>query len=137
MSFHIPRRPVPPGGSVFESPHGSDQSVTPQRPRPARVRAYTASDSPSTIMEDLVERVASAMLERDRLQEKIEDVIERQSIYSCSRPSTGYGHPGKVPSCSFCPFDPPRFGFSFFSAEGPANMLARNGTHARHTRSAP
>lgn len=92
MSFHIPRRPVP-GGSVFESPH-SDHSTTPQRPRPARVRAYTASDSPSTIMEDLVERVASAMLERDLLQEKIEDVIERQSIYTTSRPSTAYGQPG-------------------------------------------
>ena len=92
MSFHIPRRPVP-GGSVFESPPHSDHS-TPQRPRPARVRAYTASDSPSTIMEDLVERVASAMLERDLLQEKIEDVIERQSIYTTSRPSTAYGQPG-------------------------------------------
>lgn len=95
MSFHIPRRPIP-GGSVFDSPR-SDSS-TPQRPPPARVRAYTSSSNPSTIMEDLVERVASAMMERDKLQEQIDDVIERQSIYISSRPSTAAGQPG----WSFC-----------------------------------
>lgn len=58
------------------------------------MRAYTPSESPSTIMEDLVERVASAMLERDKLQEQIDNVIERSSIYISSRPSTGYGFPG-------------------------------------------
>ncbi len=91
MSFHIPRRPIP-GGSVFDSPRSN--SSTPQRPPPARVRAYTSSESPSTIMEDLVERVASAMLERDKIQEQIDDVLERQSIYISSRPSTAYGQPG-------------------------------------------
>lgn len=91
MSFHIPRRPIP-GGSVFDSPR-SDNS-TPQRPPPARVRAYTSSSNPSTIMEDLVERVASSMVERDKLQEQIDDVIERQSIYVSSRPSTAAGQPG-------------------------------------------
>jgi hypothetical protein len=45
-------------------------------------------------MENLVERVANAMLERDRLQEQIDDLIERQSIYISSRPSTAYGQPG-------------------------------------------
>ena len=84
--------------------NGDEHSTPTRRPRPrtARARAYTAPHSgdghsrspPSVIMEDLVERVASAMLERDRLQERIEDVIERQSIYTNSRPSTAYGHPG-------------------------------------------
>lgn len=91
MSFHIPRRPIN-GGSVFESPRSDDS--TPQRPQPARVRAYTSPNQASPMMEDLVERVANAMVERDRLQEQIEDVIERQSIYVSSRPSTAYGEPG-------------------------------------------
>lgn len=93
MSFHIPRRPVN-GGSVFDSPR-SDAS-TPQRPQPARLRARTSPETPSPMMDDLVERVASALVERDRLQEKIEDVIERQSIYVSSRPSTANGQPGEL-----------------------------------------
>ncbi|KAI1083482.1 hypothetical protein F5B20DRAFT_407460 [Whalleya microplaca] len=94
MSFHVPRRPVH-GGSVFESPR-SDAS-TPQRPPPARVRANTSPIPPNPIMEELVEKVANAMLERDRLQEQIDDVVERQSIYISSRPSTAYGEPEMEP----------------------------------------
>ncbi|KAI5868499.1 hypothetical protein GGS23DRAFT_33883 [Durotheca rogersii] len=94
MSFHIPRRPVN-GGSVFDSPR-SDAS-TPQPPRPARARASTLPSTPNPMMEDLVERVATAMLERDRLQEQIDDVIERQSIYISSRPSTANGEPEMEP----------------------------------------
>ncbi|KAI0014385.1 hypothetical protein F4779DRAFT_632739 [Xylariaceae sp. FL0662B] len=94
MSFHVPRRPVN-GGSIFESPR-SDAS-TPQRPPPARVRANTSPTPPASMMEELVERVASAMLERDRLQEQIDDVVERQSIYISSRPSTAYGQPDMEP----------------------------------------
>ncbi|KAI1776879.1 hypothetical protein F4818DRAFT_412120 [Hypoxylon cercidicola] len=94
MSFHIPRRPVN-GESVFDSPR-SDAS-TPQRPQPARLRAYTSPAPANPMMEDLVERVASAMVERDRLQEQIEDVLERQSIYIVSRPSTAYGEPEMEP----------------------------------------
>lgn len=92
MSFHIPRRPVN-GGSIFDSPR-SDIS-TPQRPQPARLRAYTSPASPNPIMEDLVERVASAMVERDMIQEQIEDILERQSIYISSRPSSAHGQPGQ------------------------------------------
>ncbi|KAI1377771.1 hypothetical protein F4677DRAFT_459052 [Hypoxylon crocopeplum] len=94
MSFHIPRRPIY-GESVFDSPR-SDAS-TPQRPKPARVRAHTSPAPPNPLMEDLVERVASAMVERDRLQEQIDDVVERQSIYISSRPSTAYGPPEMEP----------------------------------------
>ncbi|KAH9908749.1 hypothetical protein F4778DRAFT_796171 [Xylariomycetidae sp. FL2044] len=94
LSFHIPRRPVK-GGSVFDSP--SSEWSTPQRPAPARLRAYTSPPTPSPVMEDLVERVASAMVERDRLQEQIDDIVERQSIYISSRPSTAYGQPEMEP----------------------------------------
>ncbi|KAL7627516.1 hypothetical protein AAE478_001709 [Parahypoxylon ruwenzoriense] len=94
MSFHIPRRPVN-GGSVFDSPRSDDSTLQP--PPPARVRAYTLPAAPNPIMEDLVERVASAMMERDRLQERIEDVMERQSICISSRPSTAHGPPEMEP----------------------------------------
>ncbi|KAI0171847.1 hypothetical protein GGR52DRAFT_444211 [Hypoxylon sp. FL1284] len=94
MSFHIPRRPVN-GGSNFDSPR-SDASG-PQPPPPARLRSYTSPESPNPMVEDLVERVANAMVERDRLQEQIEDVIERHSIYTSSRPSTAHGQPEMEP----------------------------------------
>ncbi|KAI1123755.1 hypothetical protein F5Y10DRAFT_280683 [Nemania abortiva] len=95
VSFSIPRRPVN-GGSVFESPRSN--TSTPQRPPPARTRGFiTPSPPPPPIMEDLVERVANAMLERDRLQEQIDDIVERQTIYSSSRPSTAYGQPEMEP----------------------------------------
>ncbi|KAI0404420.1 hypothetical protein F4802DRAFT_227484 [Xylaria palmicola] len=90
MSFSIPRRPVN-GGSVFESPRSN--TSTPQRPQPVKSRG-TASPSPPPppIVENLVERVANAMLERDKLQEQI-DGIEKQYIHASSRPSTGHGQP--------------------------------------------
>jgi hypothetical protein len=86
LSFHIPRKQTN-TGSVFNSP----RSDVVKRPSPARVRAYTSPEGQTPDMDDLIERVANAMLERDRLQEKIEDVIERQSIYISSRPSTATG----------------------------------------------
>ncbi|KAI1348257.1 hypothetical protein F5Y01DRAFT_217828 [Xylaria sp. FL0043] len=95
MSFSIPRRPVN-GGSVFESPLRSNTS-TPQRLQPVRTRGYISPAPPSPIVEDLVERVANALLERDRLQEQIDDIVERQSIYSNSRPSTAHGRPEMEP----------------------------------------
>lgn len=99
MSFHIPRRPVHGGsGSVFDSPRSETSTPGPRRPQPVRTRGYTSSSAaPSPIMEDLVERVANAMLERDRLQEQIDDIMEIQSIYGNSRPSTAYGQPGGYP----------------------------------------
>ncbi|KAI1754097.1 hypothetical protein F4782DRAFT_529025 [Xylaria castorea] len=90
QSFSIPRRPVN-GSSVFESSRSN--TPTPQRLQPVRMRGHISPSPPTPIMEDLVERVANAMLERDRLQEKIDDVVEKQYIY-ISRPSTGHGQPG-------------------------------------------
>ncbi|KAK6088700.1 hypothetical protein SCUP234_00580 [Seiridium cupressi] len=86
LSFHIPRKPAN-LGSVFDSP----QSSAIKRPSPARLRTNTPPKVQSPAMDDLIERVATAMLERDVLQEQIEDVIERQSIYVSSRPSTANG----------------------------------------------
>ncbi|GAW12301.1 hypothetical protein ANO14919_016650 [Xylariales sp. No.14919] len=94
MSFSIPRRPVN-GGSVFESPRSN--TSTPQRPQPVRTRGFITSSPPPPIVEDLVERVANAMLERDRLQEQIDDIVEKQSIFTSSRPSTAHGHPEMEP----------------------------------------
>jgi hypothetical protein len=92
MSFNIPRRPVN-GGSVFDSPRSN--TSTPQRPSPVKTRGYASpSPPPPPIMEDLVERVANAMLERDKLQEQIDDIVEKQSVYTNSRPSTAHEQPG-------------------------------------------
>jgi hypothetical protein len=87
VSFHIPRKPTN-TGSVFDSPL-SEEVIT--RPSPARLRSRTCPEGETPVMTDLLERVASAMLERDRLQDQIDDVIERQSIYISSRPSTATG----------------------------------------------
>lgn len=85
LSFHIPRKPCN-TGSVFDSP-GSDVIT---RPSLARVRAGPAPLDEAPAM-DLIERVATAMLERDELQGRIEDAIERQSVYFDSRPSSAAG----------------------------------------------
>lgn len=95
LSFNIPRRPVN-GGSVFDSPRSN--TSTPQRPSPVKMRGYASpSPPPPPIMEDLVERVANAMLERDKLQEQIDDIVEKQSVYTNSRPSTAHEQPETEP----------------------------------------
>ncbi|ETS82964.1 hypothetical protein PFICI_04840 [Pestalotiopsis fici W106-1] len=83
MSFRIPRKPTP-LGSVFDSP---STDMLP-RPAPARLRAQASTEAPAAVMDDLIERVATAMKERDLLQEQIDDAIERQTLYVKSRPST-------------------------------------------------
>ncbi|GAB1316672.1 hypothetical protein MFIFM68171_06882 [Madurella fahalii] len=87
MSFHIPRRHARQGSGV------SDASQSPPRiPPKSRARANTA---PST--ERIVERIASALVEKERLQAEINSLIERQSIFFSSRPSTGYDMRGFAP----------------------------------------
>ncbi|OIW31694.1 hypothetical protein CONLIGDRAFT_235910 [Coniochaeta ligniaria NRRL 30616] len=82
MSFHLPRRQVPEGSSFCESL----ESTPPRVPPRSRARAYTAPN-----VERIVERIASAMIEKERLQWEIDSIIERQSIYTSSRPTTAYG----------------------------------------------
>lgn len=80
--FHLPRRP----GTSHSPSSGLDGTVPaiPARSQ-ARARAHTSPE-----MEYIKARVAGAMNEVDRLQAQIDDVIERQSLYVSSRPSTAY-----------------------------------------------
>ncbi|KAF5025474.1 hypothetical protein F66182_2450 [Fusarium sp. NRRL 66182] len=82
MSFHFPRRQML--GSAPSSSHGDDEipPLIPPKSR-GRPRAHTSPD-----VEKVKERVASAMLEVEKLQKQIDDVIERQSLYVPSRPPT-------------------------------------------------
>lgn len=91
QSFSIPRRPVN-GSSVFETSRSN--TPTPQRLQPVKTRTHLSPAPPTPIMEDLVERVANAMLERDRLQDQIDDLVGKQYSFTSSRPSTGHGQPG-------------------------------------------
>lgn len=91
LSFHIPRRPVGGDGAslLTMSNFGDSPPRIPPRAR-TRQRAYT---SPS--VEAIVERIASALIERDLLVDEIESIKERQSI-CLSRPSTSYEPLGKL-----------------------------------------
>ncbi|KAK4236646.1 hypothetical protein C8A03DRAFT_16725 [Achaetomium macrosporum] len=103
MSFHLPRRhgrqssgmsdaSMTPPRLPRQGSGLSDASTSPPRiPPKSRARAYTA---PST--ERIVERIASALIEKERLQAEINSLIERQSIYLGSRPSTGYDMRGML-----------------------------------------
>ncbi|KAK0627510.1 hypothetical protein B0T14DRAFT_535305 [Immersiella caudata] len=89
MSFHIPRR------AVREASISSENPITPPRiPLKSRARAHT---SPTENVDQIVERIASALIEKEKLQVEIESIIERQSIYISSRPSTAYGIPELEP----------------------------------------
>ena len=90
MPFHIPRkRAVSPAALG-----GSDSTQAPQIPAKssARARAYTAPE-----VEQMKARVATAMIEVEKLQQQIDDVIERQSLYAGSRPSTSHSMARTMP----------------------------------------
>ena len=74
----------------LSSSAGSDETPIPPPKSKARARAYT---SPNT--ERILERIASAMIEKEKLQQQIDNIIERQSVYLNSRPSTAYGIHGE------------------------------------------
>lgn len=79
MSFHIPRKPASSLPSLLED-------SPPRIPPKARARAYTSPN-----VDQMKERIASSMIEVEKLQKEIDSVIERQSIYAASsRPSTAY-----------------------------------------------
>ncbi|KAL2263772.1 hypothetical protein VTK26DRAFT_5179 [Humicola hyalothermophila] len=93
MSFHYPNRHGRQGSSISGAsmspprvPAKSDASSSPPRiPAKSRARALTAHNT-----EKIVERIASALVEKERLQAEINSLVERQSIYLNSRPSTSY-----------------------------------------------
>ncbi|KAK1533122.1 uncharacterized protein CCOS01_05105 [Colletotrichum costaricense] len=83
MSFHLPRKM-----SASPSTLATMASDTPPKiPPKSRARSQTSS---SASAERMKERIAGAMLEVDKLQREIELVMERQSIYASSRPSTAH-----------------------------------------------
>lgn len=88
-SFHIPRKNVA-AGSFSSSPEVSPLNLA--FDKQPRARDYTPSD-----MEAIKERVAYAMNEVEELQKKINDIIERQSLYTASRPSTAHSMARTVP----------------------------------------
>lgn len=89
MSFHLPRKVARQNSGM--SAGMSDPSISPPRiPPKSRARASTTGNTVR-----IVERIASAILEKERLQDEINSVIQRQSIYISSRPSTGYDNRGE------------------------------------------
>lgn len=84
IPFHIPRKAV---GSINSDANEDNAPNAPAIPPKAqgRARAYTSPE-----VDAIKDRVADAMNEIERLQKKIDDVIERQSVYSSSRPSTSH-----------------------------------------------
>jgi hypothetical protein len=89
MSFHVPRKAGADG-----SPSTAQDEIPPLIPPKAkgRARAHTSPE-----VDVIKERVASAMIEVERLQRQIDDVIERQSIYAPSRPSTAHSMAQPMP----------------------------------------
>ncbi|KAF4466186.1 hypothetical protein FALBO_6967 [Fusarium albosuccineum] len=100
MSFHFPRRQA-----LESSPSTTqDDDVIPPLIPPkarARSRAFTSPD-----VDKIKERVASAMLEVEKLQKQIDDVIERQSLYTASRPSTPHSMAQTMPELEPMPSIP-------------------------------
>ncbi|KAK8051462.1 hypothetical protein PG993_002847 [Apiospora rasikravindrae] len=94
MSFQIPRKPTP-TGSVFDSP----SSGVVKHPAPAHVKTVSPSAGHPSI-DDLIDRIANAMLERDQIQDRIEDAVELASVYTAvSRsPSVASKHAGSLRS---------------------------------------
>lgn len=94
MSFHVPRRQ----GAASSPPTDVQGGAPPKIPPRAqgRARPYTAPH-----VETLKERVAGAMIEAERLQHQIDDIIERQSLYSNSRPSTPHSTSRVAPGKCF------------------------------------
>ncbi|KLU81950.1 hypothetical protein MAPG_01030 [Magnaporthiopsis poae ATCC 64411] len=86
MSFHLQRRPVPRQAGSPSTQDSEDPETPPRIPPRSRMRARSSAEQ----VDRMVARVASAMLERDRLQAEIESIVERHSIYMSSRPSTAY-----------------------------------------------
>ncbi|KAL7933796.1 hypothetical protein V8C35DRAFT_303917 [Trichoderma chlorosporum] len=97
-SFHIPRKNVS-GHSSSSSPAATPLNLASDKQ--ARAQTYTPSD-----METIKERVASAMNEVEELQKKINDIIERQSLYTASRPSTAHSMARTIPDATDVPIIP-------------------------------
>lgn len=96
--FNVPRKRLP-----DSSPLAVDDDVPPQIPprAPGRARSHTSPE-----MNRIKERVANAMVEVERLQRQIDDVMERQSNFAGSRPSTAHSVARTVPDLEPMPSIP-------------------------------
>ncbi|PSR92165.1 hypothetical protein BD289DRAFT_451911 [Coniella lustricola] len=103
MSFHIPRRPLIDGSSMRTASIGEDSPPRIPPRAKTRPRAYT---SPS--VEAIVERIASAFIERDILDAELESVKSRHSL-CLSRPSTSYDPDEPMPPFPVVPPSAPSF----------------------------
>ncbi|KAK5998213.1 hypothetical protein PT974_00586 [Cladobotryum mycophilum] len=118
--FNTPKTRTPPMRSHFSDrplsrrkpPSSTEDDARPKIPPKSRnrTRGYTASE-----MEVIKERVAHAMNEVEQLQQKINEIMERQSLYALSRSSTSnsatYTLPGpeEMPSVPALPPAAPSF----------------------------
>lgn len=96
MPFHIPRKRA--GGSLSSPARDSAEdhgAPTIPAKSSARARAYTSPE-----VEQIKTRVAGAMIEVEKLQRQIDDVVERQSLYASSRPSTSHSMARTMPGKS-------------------------------------
>ncbi|KAI6363095.1 hypothetical protein MCOR25_006037 [Pyricularia grisea] len=82
--FHIPRRPLPQRPVI----PGDNNDSPPRIPSRSHRRATL---TPPERVEMMVERIASAMIEKDTLQSDIDSVVQRQSIYMGRAPLTAPG----------------------------------------------
>ncbi|KAF7557336.1 hypothetical protein G7046_g6063 [Stylonectria norvegica] len=98
MSFHVPRKQT-----LESSPSTTQEELSPVIPLKSRsrARAYTSPD-----VDRMKERVATAMIEVERLQAQIDDVIDRQSLYASSRPSTPHSVARTMPELEPMPSIP-------------------------------
>ena len=89
-SYHLPRRRSTFGSSSV-SPESSPEASPSHHTRSSPLASSPSTAVPAVAVDRMKERIASALLERDRLQEEIDVLVERQSIYANSRPSTAQG----------------------------------------------
>ncbi|KAF7544077.1 hypothetical protein G7Z17_g10251 [Cylindrodendrum hubeiense] len=95
-SFHFPRKQLTDTDSSPFTIHEDEiPPLIPPKAR-ARSRAYTAPN-----VDVIKERVAGAMIEVEKLQKQIDEVIERQSLYSVSRPTTAHSMANTMPGETF------------------------------------
>lgn len=91
LLFHMPRRPTlrsprrPPATAEMDNA----STTTPIHATALRENEISAAHT-STEIDAIRSRVANAMLEVERLQQKIDEVTERQSLYTNSRPSSAH-----------------------------------------------
>ncbi|KAI6404206.1 hypothetical protein ACKVWL_002375 [Pyricularia oryzae] len=102
--FHIPRRPLPQRPVSPGDSNGSPPRV------PSRSRLRATLTSPERV-EMMVERIASAMIEKETLQSDIDSVVQRQSIYAgrASLSAPGVEKIAPMPSIPATPAAAPSF----------------------------